>query len=229
MIAHRLSGPVIGMLLALSIVCQPVSAGPPGIFDPGASDSIASNPQARDAASPDPNWPCQQIKVPRLSLAAIWSGPMPEQQGDDWRTDQAVAALVRQTAQRRMPIEQARNAIHDFARASQDRQQKLLELLAGLFGVLDDECAATIEGLDRFGARQRQLAASLREDNAKLGALRADPSSDAGEVSQMTQKVMWNAEVFQDRRRSLSYACEVPGKIEQRLFALARAIQSELP
>jgi hypothetical protein len=27
----------------------------------------------------------------------------------------------------------------------------------------------------------------------------------------------------------LSYACDVPGKIEQRLFALARAIQQELP
>jgi hypothetical protein len=39
--------------------------------------------------------------------------------------------------------------------------------------------------------------------------------------------VMWNAEVFQDRRRSLSYACDVPGKIEQRLFALARTIQEE--
>jgi hypothetical protein len=178
------------------------------------------------AAPPsDPDWPCQQIKVPRLSLAAMWSGPTPDQQ----RTDQAVADLVRETAQRRMPIEQARTAIHDFARATQDKQPKLLELLSGLFNVLDDERAAVIAGLDRFGARQRELAANLREDNEKLSALRAEPSPDAGEVNQMTQKVTWDAEVYQDRRRSLSYACEVPGKIEQRLFALARIIQGELP
>jgi hypothetical protein len=93
--------------------------------------------------------------------------------------------------------------------------------------VLDDERGAVVAGLDRFGARQRELAASLRDDNAKLHALQADPASDAGELNQMTQKVMWNAEVFQDRRRSLSYACDVPGKIEQRLFALARTIQEE--
>jgi hypothetical protein len=184
---------------------------------------------AARAAPPDPDWPCQQIKVPRLSLAAIWSGPLPEQQQTEWRTDQPVADLVRETAERRMPIEQAHNAIHDFAHATQDKQAKLLELLSGLFSVLDDERATVIAGLDRFGARQRELAGELRDDNAKLSALRAEPSPDAGEVNQMTQKVTWGAEVFQDRRRSLSFACEVPGKIEQRLFALARIIQSELP
>jgi hypothetical protein len=185
--------------------------------------------QAAPPGQSDPDWPCQQIKVARLSLAAIWSGPLPEQPQAEWRTDQAVADLVRETAQRRMLIEQAQNAIHDFARATPDKQPKLLELLTGLFSVLDDERAAVVAGLDRFGARQRELAANLRDDNAKLSALRADPSSDAGEVNQMTQKVAWDAEVFQDRRRSLSYACEVPGKIEQRLFALGRVIQSELP
>jgi hypothetical protein len=184
---------------------------------------------AAQAAPPDPDWPCQQIKVPRLSLAAIWSGPLPEQQQTEWRTDQAVADLVRETAQRRMPIEQARSAIHDFAHATQDKPPKLLELLTGLFSVLDDERAAVIAGLDRFGARQRELAANLRDDSAKLSALRAEPSPDAAEVNQMTQKVTWGAEVFQDRRRSLSFACDVPGKIEQRLFALGRIIQSELP
>jgi hypothetical protein len=187
---------------------------------------------AAQAAPPgprDPDWPCQQIKVPRLSLAAIWSGPLPEQQQAAWQTDQAVADLVRETAQRRISIEQAQNAIHDFARVTPDKQPKLLELLTGLFSVLDDERAAVIAGLDRFGARQRELAASLRDDNAKLSALRAEPSPDAGEINQMTQQVTWGAEVFQDRRRAMSYACDVPAKIEQRLFALARSIQGELP
>ncbi len=44
----------------------------------------------------------------------------------------------------------------------------------------------------------------------------------------MVQRVTWEAEVFQDRRQVLSYACDVPGKIEQRLFGLARTIQQEL-
>jgi hypothetical protein len=206
MMMRRLLGPVVASLIACTAI--------------GCACAELPGP-------PDPDWPCQQIKVQRLSLASIWSGPPPEQAQAEWRADPAVADLVREIAERRLPNEQAQNEIHDFARRAQDKQSKLLELLAGLFSVLDDERGAVVAGLDRFGARQRELAASLRDDNAKLHALQADPASDAGELNQMTQKVMWNAEVFQDRRRSLSYACDVPGKIEQRLFALARTIQEE--
>jgi hypothetical protein len=178
---------------------------------------------------PDPDWPCQQIKVPRLSLAAVWSGPPPDQQQTDWRQDQPVADLVQEIARRRLPIEQAQTEIHDFAqRTVQQKQPELLQVLSGLFSVIDDERSKVVAGLDRFGARQRELAASLREDNAKLRAMQADPASNASEFNQMTQKVMWNAEVFQDRRQALRYACDVPGKIEQRLFALARTIQLDL-
>ena len=101
-------------------------------------------------------------------------------------------------------------------------------MLAGLFSVLDEERNSVIAGLDRFGSRQKELAAQLRDDNEKLRTLQANPKSDAGDVNQMTQQVTWEAQVFQDRRQALRYACDVPGKIEQRLFALARTIQEAM-
>ena len=186
--------------------------------------AISAPPQPRD-----PDWPCQQIKVPQLSLAAVWSGPPLGRQQDDWRNDQQVVELVHDMAQRRMPIEQAQTAIRAFvAQAGDQRQPKLLRLLAGLFTVLNDERSEVVSGLDRSGVRLKGLAAQLRSDNEKLRVLQADPASDASDVNQMTQRVMWEAQVFQDRRQALSYACDVPGKIEQRLFALARTIQETL-
>ncbi len=206
--------PSQGLALTLALGCVLLTVHP----------AHAAPPETRD-----PDWPCQQIKVPRLSLAAIWSGPPPDQQQADWREDQQVADLARETAQRRVPIEQAQDKIREFAQqAAQQKQSRLLQLAAGLFSVLDDERSAVVEGLDRFGTRQKELAVSIRDDNAKLRALQADPASDANELNQMTQRTMWNAEIFQDRRRALSYACDVPGKIEQRLFALVRFIQQEL-
>jgi hypothetical protein len=185
-----------------------------------------------EAAPPgprDPDWPCQQIKVPRLSLAAIWSGPPVDLQQSDWRQDQQVVDLVHDVAQRRVPIEQAQDRIHAFAQQAGDqRQPKLLEVVAGLFSVLDDERGAVVVGLDRFGVRQKELAAAIRADNEKLRTLQAEPSADASEVNRMAQQVTWDAEIFRDRRQALSYACDVPGRIEQRLFALARIIQQEL-
>jgi len=185
-----------------------------------------------DAAPPgphDPDWPCQQIKVPELSLAAVWNGPPVDPQQIDWQHDQAVADLVHEIAQRREPLAQAQDKIHAFAQqAAAQKQPKLLAVLAGVFSVLNDERSTVIAGLSRFGVRQKELAAGIRNDNAKLRQLQADAAADAGEVSQMVQRVTWEAEVFQDRRQVLSYACDVPGKIEQRVFALARTIQQEL-
>jgi hypothetical protein len=188
----------------------------------GAASSALPGPR-------DPDWPCEQIKVPELSLAAVWSGPSPDQQPDDWRQDPQVADLVEAIVQRRVPIEDAQARITAFAaQAGDQKQHRLLLVLGGAFSVLNDERGSVMSGLDRFGARQKALAASLRTDNEKLRALRSDPASAAAELNQMMQQTTWEAEIFQDRRQALRYACEVPGKIEQRLFALARAIQAAL-
>jgi hypothetical protein len=100
-----------------------------------------------------------------------------------------------------------------------------LQVLVGVFTTLGEERASVLEGLDRFGRRQKELAAQVRADNEKLRAAQNDPAADAGAVNQAVQQVTWEAEVFQDRRQAIVYACAVPGKIEQRLFALAHAIQ----
>jgi hypothetical protein len=202
----RIAGAGLAVALALSATAK---AAPPG---------------PRDA-----DWPCEQIKVSQLSLAAVWSGPQLDQAQDDWRQDRKVADLVEATAQRRMPIEQAQKEIDAFsAQAGQQRQTKLLQVLAGLFSVLDAERSSVIAGLDRFGARQKELAAELRDDNEKLHSLQADAKSQASDFNQMLQQVTWEAQIYQDRRQALRYACDVPGKIEQRLFGLARAIQGAM-
>ena len=131
--------------------------------------------------------------------------------------------------QRGQPIEQTQTLLHDFAQhAGPDKQAQLLQVLVGLFTVLDAERESVIAGLDRFGVRQKQLAADIRADNETLRSLQNDSAADPKDVRQMTQQVTWEVEVYQDRRQALSYTCDVPGKIEQRLFAIAREIQQEL-
>jgi hypothetical protein len=184
------------------------------------------------AAAPgprDPDWPCQQIKVAHLSLAAVWSGPALDGPHGDWRQDPQLSDLVQDMAQRRVPLDQVRAKIQAFAAQAGDKKTpKLLLAFSAVFDSLDSERDSVIDGLDRFGARQKELAAALREDTERLRVMQADPASDAGEVNQLVQRVTWEAQVFQDRRQSLTYACEVPSKIEQRLFAIARATQEAL-
>ena len=92
------------------------------------------------------------------------------------------------------------------------KQAKLLALLAALFNVLDEErstrhCRArpvrrSPEGTCRATARRQREAARDAGGSA----------ADAGEVNQLMQQVTWEAQVFQDRRQALSYACDVPAQ-----------------
>ncbi|CAH2605040.1 conserved exported protein of unknown function [Rhodovastum atsumiense] len=187
---------------------------------------------ATPAAPPrtqDPDWPCQQIKVPEMSLAAMWAGPSPAPEAAGWQADATVAETVRRLAERRLPLDQAKADIQDFAlRAGAQRRQQLLSLLVGLFEVMNQQRDSVLSGLERFGRRQKALAVELREAVEKLHGSPAGPAGEAGAIDPLRQQVEWQARVFDQRRQMLASVCDVPGRIEQRLFALTRLLQDAL-
>ncbi len=178
------------------------------------------------AAAPrtaDPDWPCQQVKVGELSVASYWSGPAVDA---GWQQDVAVAALVRLVVQRRLPLAEADEQIAAFARtAGENRNRALTSVFAGVFEVLNRERGTMLNGLDRAGKRQKALAENLRQEGEALRAAQAASPADEGKLAELTQRLSWDAEFFEQRRQSLHFACEVPTVIEQRLYALAQAIQ----
>lgn len=187
---------------------------------------------APKADSPERDWPCHQILVSRLSLAAVWSGPSTE--GLAWRNDQAVADIVARLAARRTPLEEAERVIESFAQSQgASKTKKLVSVFAGLFETLSDERTQVIEGLLRFGAKQKELAAKIRAENALLqngpgkGPPRASRDTETA-ARDLARDLEWDLRVFDERRQSLTYVCETPALIEQRLFALARVIQRSL-
>lgn len=177
----------------------------------------------------DPDWPCQQVKIADISVAAMWTGPSIEQERTNWQKDPQVAAWVDELAQRRVPIEQLRSRIEEIAKQlGAERQTKLPALFAGLFEKLDDERRSVVAGLSRFGRRQKELAANLRGDEEALRAAQSSGASDDAKMTELTQRLTWDVQVFEARRQALSFACDVPNAIEQRMFAVAREIQSLL-
>lgn len=182
-----------------------------------------------NADSPERNWPCHQILVGRLSLAAVWSGPSIE--GVAWRNDQAVADIVARLAARRTPLDDAERAIEDFAQPQgASKTTKLVSVFAGLFETLNDERTQVIEGLLRFGAKQKELAEKIRAENAlpRDGSGKGPPQASRQDAETVARDLEWDLRVFEERRQSLTYVCETPALIEQRLFALARVIQRSL-
>lgn len=123
------------------------------------------------------DWPCQQILVRTISVPAVWTGPGIE--GIDWQSDSKLVDLTDKLAARRLPLEQAQQQITDFAKTlGADKTSKLTALFAGLYHKLNNERTQIIDGLDRFGQKQKDLGDRLREETAALhGALVDDESA----------------------------------------------------
>ncbi len=185
---------------------------------------------ALSAQNLDPDWPCIQRKVPELSLGQIWNGPELPQSAADWSMDPGISALVQELAARRVPIADAQEKIREFAASLPDDQAiaRMTMLVQGLFDHMNGERSHVIVGIARYARRQIEMASLLRKEASEVDALRAKPNADANEVALRTDRLTWQTRVFEERVQSLSYVCEVPTLIEQRLYALAKTISESL-
>lgn len=194
-----------------------------------AASALFATPALAVGDPNDPNWPCVQRKVPELTLGALWTGPQFEPGSSDWEADPQVVELVSYLQQRRVPIEEATKAITDFAEASGgDARARLTLLFAGLFERMNSERRDVVNGIVRFANKQRTFADQVRASTASLDALRNDPKADFSVVQAKTDEVLMQTRVFEERQKAITFVCEVPVLIEQRLFALGKAVTAAM-
>ncbi|MDF3211303.1 MULTISPECIES: hypothetical protein [Mesorhizobium] len=182
------------------------------------------------AANTDPDWPCMQRKVPQLSLGQIWNGPELPATAKDWAKDPGVSALVDAVAARRTPIAQAQKEIKDFATSLPPEQvaTKMTMLVQGMFDHMDAERSHVISGISRYAHKQLEMAAQLRKEASEVDALRAKADADPDEVERRTDQLNFATRIFNERVQSLTYVCDVPTIIEQRLYQLSKTVSETL-
>jgi hypothetical protein len=190
---------------------------------------VASTGLARAADPRYPDWPCAQAKVPEISLAAVWAGPPLDDIRDKWKEDAKISALVEKLAARRTPLDDAQKAITDFLAASAaDKTTAGKLLFAGLFDSLNAQRSSVMSGIERVTRKQREAAERIRSDTLAVQALQGTSSPDQAKVDELSNTLLWETRIFEDRQRVVRFVCEVPTTIDQRLFALGRTIQQEM-
>jgi hypothetical protein len=200
---HRVAAALSGLLLASAL----------------AGEAVA-------AATED--WPCVQPRVAELSPGQMWAGP-PLDAAGNWRDDPEVAALVPRLAARRTSLEEAAAAIQRFAEsAGPDKDKRLTRLFAGVFERLNAERSRLVAGIERLARKQKALADRIRETEAELRARRANASPALRPSPELEERFQWDTRIYDERTEALTYVCESPVIIEQRVFALAREIQNHL-
>lgn len=186
---------------------------------------VGSRP-AGAASGTDPTWPCIQRKQPHLSLGQMWTGPLPDESTNALARDPAITALAARLEQRRLPIEDAETQIADFAATANNAQ--LTALMQAILARIEPDRAAMIDGIARYGAKQVELARMIEDRRAKMTELEAANPPDFDAIDAEEKALDWDERIFTDRQQALTYVCESPVLLEQRAFALARAIAAHL-
>jgi hypothetical protein len=188
--------------------------------------AIGASGSAANAADPRyPDWPCVQAKVPEVSVAAVWEGPPIDKVGETWKDDAKVRELVARLAARRTPLEDAQKAAEDFIAANgADKAEKAKLLFAGLFQELNRQRTEVMDGIERITHKEKELAETIRADRAALSEAQDSKTPDQQKINDITSRLEWGTRIYEDRRKTIRYVCDVPTVIERRLFTLGRAI-----
>ncbi len=176
-----------------------------------------------------PDWPCQQLKVPEISIASVWNGPPIEAIDAVKPRDPKEIELVARLAARRTPMDDAKKLIVDFVVGTKEqRQEKAETLFAGLYATINAQRDEVMNGIERFSRKQKAMAADVREEAQKLRAMQDNAAGDQAQSSDLADRLTWQTRIFEDRQKAASYVCDVPVQLEKRLFDLSSAIQNAM-
>jgi hypothetical protein len=189
--------------------------------------ALAPAGQARAA-----DWPCIQPKVPEITAAVMWAGPEIDETDRSWQDSPVIAPLAQRLAQRRLPIEEAKGEIDAFAQGLKDDANRQLSLLfTALLQIINAERKDILAGIERYARQQDVLADQIKKLDQQLATARtaaADEEDQRQRIDDLEQQLAWDTRIFSERSQSLTYVCESPVLLEQRLFALARQIMANL-
>lgn len=184
---------------------------------------------------PDPDWPCAQRKVSTLGYGSFWTGPDLAAAGE-WGNDREAAQFARKLASRRTELNDVDGLIDEFTKDIKDKDEKdkrLTRVFAGVFEVINGERNTIVSGIVRYAQGQQRLAQRIREEADKISETREGPAEDATKVAtkegtDLENSFNWDRRIFDERNKSVTYVCEVPTLLEQRLGEIARKIQAKL-
>lgn len=176
--------------------------------------------------SGDRTWPCIQPKQPHLSVGQLWSGPLPDEAVVELAQRRDIAVLAQLLEQRRLPMEEAEAQIAAFA--SKANAQELTALFVAVFDRIDAYRTSIMAGVERYAAKQVTLSAQIEARRAEIALLSAAADPDFDKMDAEEERLDWDVRIFTDRQAQLTYVCETPVILEQRAFALGRAIAAHL-
>lgn len=190
--------------------------------------ALAGRPAAAADYS-DPTWPCIQRKVEELSPGVMWPAEIDAGATLDPALRPRAEELAATLALRRVDLATAgAEAVRAFAESLPEdrRADALAQVFLRVFDRLAAERRRIMGGIARYAEGQEELSQRIEAARVEMTALLAADTPDHDRIDALEEQIDWDERVFTDRARSLTYLCETPVIIEQRLFAVAQLLQN---
>lgn len=177
----------------------------------------------------DPEWPCVQRKVERLSPGLMWPHPLPEGGADEDRElAREAAELGDSLALRRVKLDDLRGEVDSFAEKYARDPDKLGLVFARAFDSLGRRRERIMRGIGEFSLDQIALSGRIDELRLEIDALARSENPDFDRIDALEERLDWDQVIYSDRQSSIAYLCETPQIIEKRLFAIAQLLAEAL-
>lgn len=195
-------------------------------FAPLLALSLALAGPAVAAGPVDPDWPCIQRRQPQLSLAQVWGGPELAPDLEARAETPRIRQLAQLLAQRRVTLDEARAHIAAFAKDAPP--EDLPALFLATFERIQSARNQVMAGITLYAHKQEVLDAEIKSLRQEFSTLMAVEEKDFDAINKVEETIDWSTRIFLDRQQSLTYVCETPVILEQRIFALGRIIEAQM-
>ncbi|MBI6629134.1 hypothetical protein JAO82_04485 [Pontibaca sp. S1109L] len=179
---------------------------------------------ATAASGSDPMWPCVQRKVVSLSAGLMWPHPIEATPLHEEIAADA-ADLAAKLELRRVGLDEAKALITQFVKNHPEvTPTDMGQVFWHIFDKINHDRRRLITGIDKYAQKQVALAKRIDEARTKMDSLTAATAPDQDAIKSLKQQIAWDERVYRDRAHSLTYVCETPVLLEQRLYAIAQLL-----
>jgi len=176
----------------------------------------------------DPTWPCIQRKVDELSLGLMWTHPVPEETASDADTRREVNRLAAKLALRRLEVEELRPEIESFAARHDGSPDALGRVFARVFKTLSTRRTRVISGIENFSLNQIDLSQRIEAAQTEMVMEMDSDPPDQERIGALEEQLEWDQLIYSDRQSTITYLCETPTLIEQRLYSLSQILRQQI-
>lgn len=189
------------------------------------------NTQAQ-AQEVDPEWPCIQRLIPKVSPAIMWPVPVAEDMLTAYRSDKDIRRMAEEFGDLENFTEAHQMTIGEFAESvpEAEREMKLTLLATGIVDVSNRVRSDFIGGIKRYTRQQIAISEQIEATLNELSEIEAQGEGrNAEEHQEVLDTLRWHERVYDQRERSIQLLCEEPVELEEKLSEILRYAAQYLP